>query len=30
MNYGAFVGTAEDISVPGKPAVRIRFYRATF
>jgi len=30
MNYAAFVGTAEDISVPGKPAVRIRFYRAAF
>ncbi len=30
MNYGAFVGTTEDIRVPGKPAVGIRFYRATF
>ncbi len=30
LNYGAYVGTAEDISVPGKPAVRIRFYRARF
>lgn len=28
LNYGAFVGTAEDASTPDHPAVRIRFFRA--